>query len=1111
MGGRDIFISYSTKDDAIARLACERLEQAGYSCWFAPRDIPPGEFYAGQIIQALRESRFVLLFFSEDSNASAQVVREINFAVSQRLSMLVVRLDSTPLNNDFEYLIRINQWLDVSHLANDQERVAQIRPQIAAGFAKLKTGLRATAPKAPVAMVFGDFEILADASGKPIELGRGGMGVTYRARQTSMGGREVALKVIQPDLLSDDNIRRRFLREAQLAGEIDHENVALVYLRGQEGDSYFYAMQLVEGIDLDRYIKAHGPLRVQDALSITAQVASALEAANSKGLIHRDIKPSNLMVVRRRNTLRVKLIDFGLAKDIRQRDIQSSILSGKVEFKGTLAFASPEQCKAEELDTRSDLYSLGVTLWFVLSGKVPFRGSIAEVSGSHLFAPLPLAELPPLPQPVLELLQSLLAKSPADRPQTPAEVEDRVQTLQRTLPSEPTAAQPAATGPVEAAEAEAAAPDPSATLVGAEVLSSYLEPAIGQIRDDRFELLESLPEGVSGRLFRAREHRGRDSRLVAVKFLHPSICAQEEAAEALKNQFAALHKLSHEHLLAYFALEIGSRPPFLVREWVNGLNLSAILRLKGGVLESPQTAVLLDPLPELLDTLASSGLSLVMVSLFKLWVRLPPELEESRFDSWVKQSPPDQWKHRLALDPLSLRSLVSKSVRSESDVTLIPTSRSLALQQNRAGIQGRTPAQLLASVIYELLSSRAPQSDAYRPLSTIPELANQTLKRGIAEERHFPSAAAFWQTFKTEIPLTPIRPDASTPQLSSGPVAQAPPPLPSRPIPPAYALPPRPSHESETKQSAADQTPAPQPAASRAKTRSFLWLWLVLAAFALLCAVGLLGTALLHGPGLPGPKPQPTSSPAATPKPTSTPIATPTPTPVPTITPTPTPTPSNDSLARAAFDRGLVAEEKGDHQQAIADYSEAIRLKPDYPEAFNNRGVAYYSLKQYDKALSDYNEAIRLKPDDAEAFKNRGNVYYGLKQYDKALSDYNEAIRLKPDYAYAFNNRACVYNDRKQYDKALSDYNEAIRLKPDYALAFCNRGNLYNDLEQYDKALSDYNEPSASNPTMPKPSTIAATSTLALNNTTRHFPITTRLSGSNPTTRWPSTVAATIT
>jgi hypothetical protein len=206
MPGRDIFLSYSARDDAIVRLALEKLEAAGLRCWFAPRDIPPGEFYAGQIIQALRESRFVLLFFSVHSNASEQVVREINFAVSQRLPMLVARLDQTPLSNDFEYLIRINQWLDLTHLSSDAERVVQVVAGVQASFAKC--GPKTSTAKAPVAMVFGDFEILADASGKPIELGRGGMGVTYRARQISMGGREVALKVIQPELLGDDNVRR---------------------------------------------------------------------------------------------------------------------------------------------------------------------------------------------------------------------------------------------------------------------------------------------------------------------------------------------------------------------------------------------------------------------------------------------------------------------------------------------------------------------------------------------------------------------------------------------------------------------------------------------------------------------------------------------------------------------------------------------------------------------------------------------------------------------------------------------------------------------------------------------------------------------------------------
>ena len=224
MPDRDIFLSYSTKDEAVARLALEKLEAAGHRCWFAPRDIPPGEFYAGKIIQALRASRFVLLFFSIHSNASEQIVREINFAVSQRLPMLVIRLDQTALSNDFECLIRINQWLDLTHVSFDVERVNQIVDRVQASFAR--SGPKSSTVKAPVAMTFSGFEILADSSGKPIELGRGSMGVTYRARQISMGGREVALKVIQPELSGDDNIRRRFLGEAQLAGETDRESVA---------------------------------------------------------------------------------------------------------------------------------------------------------------------------------------------------------------------------------------------------------------------------------------------------------------------------------------------------------------------------------------------------------------------------------------------------------------------------------------------------------------------------------------------------------------------------------------------------------------------------------------------------------------------------------------------------------------------------------------------------------------------------------------------------------------------------------------------------------------------------------------------------------------------
>src|SRR6202522_3204236 len=578
------FISYSSADRPIAEAACESLETNGIRCWIAPRNVDPGVPYAGQIIQGLRESQLVIFLFSEHANQSANVLREIEFATNQPLPVLSVRLDQTVLSDDLAYYLRVVHWHDVSGRQSQQDQGSDLSAQVAKLLANVKPGEANTTPAAAAAAQFGDFEILAAPDGRPIELGRGGMGVTYRARQISMGGREVALKVINPTLMGDEGIRKRFLREAQIAGAIEHTNVALVYSRGQEGDSYFYAMQLVPGVDLDKYVKARGPLSVFQALSVTAQVAAALEAARVKGLIHRDIKPANIMAVEdRRHRLQIKLIDFGLAKNVGGGNLPQSIVSGD-QFVGTFAFASPEQCRRQELDTRSDLYSLGVTLWFLLTGKAPFRGSPEEVSGSHLFQEPPFEALPPIPQMppgVIELLKSLLAKDPGKRPQTPAELEDRVEEFLRTLPADATAP-----SSVPGLHGETVALPESGdelglqTLVGSPVLSSYLAPAVGQTREERFHLLEELREGVSGRLFRAREARGDTAREVGLKFLHPSIVSDDEKQTLLREQFDRVASLAIDHLVAHYSLELSAQPPFLVREWLNGFSFTALLRWK---------------------------------------------------------------------------------------------------------------------------------------------------------------------------------------------------------------------------------------------------------------------------------------------------------------------------------------------------------------------------------------------------------------------------------------------------------------------------------------------------------------------------------------------------
>ena len=141
--------------------------------------------------------------------------------------------------------------------------------------------------------------------------------------------------------------------------------------------------------------------------------------------------------------------------------------------------------------------------------------------------------------------------------------------------------------------------------------------------------------------------------------------------------------------------------------------------------------------------------------------------------------------------------------------------------------------------------------------------------------------------------------------------------------------------------------------------------------------------------------------------------------------------------------RGLVWDEKGEYDIAIADYNEAIRLEPSEASYFSNRGLAWDAKKDYEKAIADYNEAIRLDPKYAMAYHNRGTVWYAKKDYEKAIADYNEAIRLDSKNAMAYYGRGIAWSNKKEYDKAIADYTETIRLDPKYANAYNARAWLW--------------------------------------------------------------------
>jgi serine/threonine protein kinase/tetratricopeptide (TPR) repeat protein len=265
---------------------------------------------------------------------------------------------------------------------------------------------------------FEHYALMKGEDGAPIELGRGAMGVTYKAFDVDLR-LTVTLKMVSARYLGDESARVRFLREARAAASVRHPNVASVFHLGKSGGNYFYAMEFVDGETLGNLITRSGRLQVEPALNIVAQVAAGLAAVNRQNLVHRDIKPTNIMVSpEEEGSQTAKIIDLGLAKAVTEMPSEDAI-STPGAFAGTPEFSSPEQFAGVGVDIRSDLYSLGVTLWNMLTGRLPFQGSPAEVMYQQQHAPLPLGQLNSVPQSVRVLLEILLEKDPARRFQSP--------------------------------------------------------------------------------------------------------------------------------------------------------------------------------------------------------------------------------------------------------------------------------------------------------------------------------------------------------------------------------------------------------------------------------------------------------------------------------------------------------------------------------------------------------------------------------------------------------------------------------------------------------------------------------------------------------------------
>jgi len=196
------------------------------------------------------------------------------------------------------------------------------------------------------------------------ELGRGGMGVVYKAEDTKLK-RTVALKFLPPALTHIPEVKERFTREAQAAAALDHPSICTVYEFDEAEETSFISMAYIEGQSLRKKIES-GPLELEEALRIATQVAEGLQEAHKKGVVHRDIKSANIMVTERG---KAKIMDFGLA-----RVTESSLVTQEGMTMGTVTYMSPEQARGEKVDHRTDIWSLGIVFYEMLTGKLPFLG-----------------------------------------------------------------------------------------------------------------------------------------------------------------------------------------------------------------------------------------------------------------------------------------------------------------------------------------------------------------------------------------------------------------------------------------------------------------------------------------------------------------------------------------------------------------------------------------------------------------------------------------------------------------------------------------------------------------------------------------------------------------
>jgi tetratricopeptide (TPR) repeat protein len=903
------------------------------------------------------------------------------------------------------------------------------------------------------------------------QIGEGGFGVVFMAEQQEPIRRKVVLKVLKPGM-DTRQVIARFEAERQALAIMDHPNIAKVLDAGQTstGRPYF-VMDLVKGQPITEYCDQN-QLAPQERLELFRHLCLAVQHAHQKGIIHRDLKPSNVLVTLHDGTPLVKIIDFGIAKALGQPLTDKSLFTGFAQMIGTPLYMSPEQAALSnvDVDTRSDIYSLGVLLYELLTGTTPFDKERLKTVGFDELRRIIREEEPPRPSTRISTIGQAATTAAEKRHSDPRKLSRlfrgeldwivmKALEKDRNRRYESASAFAADVQHYLADEPVLACP-PSAwyrfrkftrrkktTLAVIACVSLALAGTTGAIgwavRDkgareegierDRLAREEALDQSVEAIL--------NDTRPLLEQGKWPEALALVERADNLlaaggrAARPSRLLDLKKELLMARDLEEIYQEPKRDVRPGVSvasGGRPGHIYQERADPFEEEfiagrrQDERFIEAFREFgidLESLAPAeaaaqitGTSIrpALVQALDQWAGMRKRARGDDDPFWKKlievarQADPDEWRNRFR-DALLGRDRPELERLAEAvPVRDVPAATAYLL-----GLALRDLGALDKAMIV-LREAHRHHPDDFWLNDTLGWCSRDYCKPPRYEDalRYYTATVALrprsWHTH-WNLADTLDRQGAHDEALAER-------------IKAVEAEPENTvawnargdfyrNERHEYDKALADYSRAIELKPDFAEA----WWdrgWAYLDLHQYDKAIADCTKAIELG--------------------------------------TYNAMPWN---IRAGAYRGLHQYDK-----AITDYSKAIELRPECPFDWSGRAGAYHCLLQYDKALADLNKAIELDPKDAVSWNNRGSAHFGLREYDKALADVNKAIELDPNYAMAWNNRGSAYNKLRQYDKALADLNKAIELDPNFALAWYNRGHAYFGLRRWDKAMADCNK-----------------------------------------------------